>query len=101
MIYLYILVMALVTYLIRMIPFNLFQKKIKNSFLLSFLYYVPYSCLAAMIIPGIFYSTSYKASAAAGLVTAIVQALRGKSLIIVAASACLGVFLVERIITLL
>lgn len=55
--YVYLLVMSLVTYLIRMIPFVLVKKKIKNRFLLSFLYYVPYAVLSVMTIPAIFYST--------------------------------------------
>ena len=53
--YVYLLVMSLVTYLIRMIPFVLVKKKIKNRFLLSFLYYVPYAVLSVMTITAIFY----------------------------------------------
>ena len=51
MVYLYILIMAVVTYLIRMIPLTVFRKKITNRFVRSFLYYVPYACLTAMTIP--------------------------------------------------
>ena len=54
-IYVYILTMALVTYLIRVLPLVLFRKKIQNRFVSSFLYYVPYSCLTALTIPAIFY----------------------------------------------
>jgi len=50
-------VMAMVTYLIRMLPLSLFRKKIKSRFVLDFLYYVPYAVLAAMTIPGVFYSS--------------------------------------------
>ena len=56
MIYAYIFVMAGVTYLIRMLPLTLFQKKITNVYIRSFLYYVPYAVLAAMTLPGILYS---------------------------------------------
>ena len=51
-IYVYILVMAGVTYLIRMLPLVLFKKEITSPFVKSFLYYVPYACLAAMTFPG-------------------------------------------------
>ena len=52
-----ILTMALVTYLVRMLPFAAIRRKVKSQFLLSFLYYVPYAVLSAMTIPGIFFST--------------------------------------------
>ena len=57
-IYVYILVMAVVTYLIRMLPLTLIRGKIKNRFLMSFLYYVPYACLMAMTFPAVFHSTA-------------------------------------------
>lgn len=57
MIYVYIAVMAGVTYLIRAVPLTVFRKKIENRFVQSFLYYVPYACLTAMTVPGIFYAT--------------------------------------------
>ena len=53
----YLVVMAGVTYLIRAVPFVLFRKRIKNKFIQSFLYYIPYAVLAAMTFPSIFYST--------------------------------------------
>ena len=53
----YIAVMAGVTYLIRMLPLTVFQKKIKNRFIRSFLYYIPYAVLGAMTFPAILYST--------------------------------------------
>lgn len=99
MIYAYILVMAGVTYLIRMLPLTLFQKKIKSRFLRSFLYYVPYSCLSAMTIPAIFYCSASVISAAAGLMAAVIFAARGKGLVAVALYACGAVFLAERILT--
>ena len=68
MIYWYILVMAGVTYLIRVVPLVLFHKKIENRFVRSFLYYVPYACLTAMTIPDVFRSTSNLYSALTGLV---------------------------------
>ena len=91
----YLIVMAGVTYLIRAVPFVLVKKKIENRFLNSFLYYIPYTVLAAMTFPAILYATDSMISAVAGLAAAIVIALKGKSLIIVAAGACGSVFIVE------
>ena len=54
---LYITVMALVTYIVRMFPLTFFRRKIKSRFLKSFLFYIPYAILSAMTIPAIFYST--------------------------------------------
>ena len=56
-IFIYIAVMALVTYLIRMLPLVIFRKKIENRFIRSFLYYIPYAVLAAMTFPAVFSST--------------------------------------------
>ena len=63
----YLLVMAGVTYLIRALPFVLVNKKIENRFLNSFLYYIPYTVLAAMTFPAILYGTNHMISAIAGL----------------------------------
>ena len=98
MIYWYILVMAGVTYLIRVVPLVLFHKKIENRFVRSFLYYVPYACLTAMTIPDVFRSTSNLYSALTGLVVAVILALRRKSLLVVAIWACVAVFVAEQIL---
>lgn len=76
MIYLYIGVMALVTYLIRVIPLTVFRKKIENRYIRSFLYYVPYTCLTAMTFPAILYATASVISALAGVAAAAVFALK-------------------------
>ena len=96
--FIYLLVMAGVTYLIRMLPLVLIKTRIKNRFLLSFLYYIPYAVLTVMTIPAIFSSTSYKVSGAIGFLVAIVFSYMEKSLIKVAAYSCFGVFIVELII---
>ena len=83
----YILVMAAVTYLIRMLPFTLFRKQIQSRFFRSLMYYIPYAVLAAMTIPAIFYSTGSFASAAIGTAAALVLAWFGKPLIVVALCA--------------
>lgn len=94
----YIGVMALVTYLIRLLPLVLFTQKITNNFLRSFLYYVPYAVLGAMTVPAIFTSTGYVASAVLGGLTAVFFAYREKSLLFVAVAASAVVFVSERII---
>ena len=96
MVYLYILIMALVTYLIRMIPLTVFRKKITNSFICSFLYYVPYACLTAMTVPAVFYATQSLLSAFAGVAVAVILACCQRSLVTVASGACLAVFIVEQ-----
>lgn len=91
----YLAVMAGVTYLIRVIPFVLINKKIENRFINSFLYYIPYTVLAAMTFPAILYATGSMLSAAAGLFTSIFIAYKGKGLLTVAVGACFAVFAVE------
>lgn len=83
----YILLMAGVTYLIRMLPFTLFRRKITSRFFRSFLHYIPYAVLSAMTIPAIFYSTGSVPTAIAGTITAVVLAFFRKPLIVVALSA--------------
>lgn len=97
-IYIYILVMAGVTYLIRMLPLALSKKEIKSPFVKSFLYYVPYACLAAMTFPAILFSTASVISAAIGFAVALLAAYKEKSLLTVALLACAAVFIVERIL---
>lgn len=80
----YIAVMAGVTYLIRMIPFTFFRRKIKSRFFRSFLYYIPYAVLSAMTIPAIFYCTGNVITAAAGTVVAVILAYFDLPLIVVA-----------------
>ncbi|MDE5770419.1 MAG: AzlD domain-containing protein [Ruminococcus sp.] len=90
---LYIAVMAVVTYLIRMIPFTFFRKKIKSRFFRSFLYYIPYAVLSAMTIPAIFYSTGNIVTAVVGTVTAFVLSYFNLPLIVVALSAAATAFI--------
>ena len=96
----YLIAMAGITYLIRMLPLVLVKKKIKNKYILSFLYYIPYAVLSVMTIPAIFYSTSYMVSAVVGFVIAFVLAYMKKSMVSVAAFSCVGVFVVELIMKL-
>ena len=97
-VYIYILVMAGVTYLIRMLPLVLVKKEITSPFIKSFLYYVPYACLAAMTFPAILTATSAGIiSGAAALIVALIVAYKEKSLLTVAVCACAAVFIAERI----
>lgn len=100
-IYIYILVMALTTYLIRAIPLTLLKKPIRNRFVRSFLHYVPTACLTAMTFPAILYATDNPVSGGIGLLVGVLLAFRKKSLIVVALASCAAVFLTEQIICLL
>lgn len=93
--FIYLIILAGSTYLIRVIPFVAIKKKINNRFIRSFLYYIPYAVLTAMTIPAIFYSTNWWLGAASGLATAILLALKGKGLTTVAVAACMAVFMTE------
>ena len=97
-VYLYIAVMAIVTYLIRMLPLTLIKKEIKSPFIRSFLYYVPYAVLGTMTFPAIFYSTGSLYSATAGLIVAILLAMKEKGLVTVAVFACAAVLVVETVL---
>lgn len=94
----YITAMAVVTYLIRMIPFAFFRRKIKSKFFRSFLYYIPYAVLSAMTVPAIFYSTGNILTAVAGTITAFVLSYFNLPLIVVALSATATAFIAGLII---
>lgn len=98
--YIYILTMAVTTYLIRALPLTLFTKPIHNRFLKSFLHYVPTACLTAMTFPAILYATDNIVSGAMGLVVAVLLALKNKSLITVAVASCGTVFFLEQLLRL-
>ena len=101
MFFVYLLVMAGVTYLVRMLPLVLIKKKIQNPFLLSFLYYMPYAVLAVMTVPAMFYATSSVVSALVGFAVAVLLAYFKKSLVVVAAASCAAVLVAELVLTYL
>lgn len=101
MIYVYILVMALTTYLIRALPLILLKKPIKNRFLRSFLYYVPTACLTVMTFPAILYATEHLLSGIVGLGVGMALALWKKSLVVVAVSSCGAVLITELLLRFL
>ena len=91
-IFIYMAVMAGVTYLIRMIPFTLFRQKIQSPFFRSLLHYIPYAVLSAMTIPAIFTSTGSLPTSLAGTIVAVVLAYLGKPLIVVALAGSAAAF---------
>ena len=97
-IYIYIAVMAITTYIIRVLPLTIIRKQIQNRFIKSFLYYVPYVTLAVMTFPAIINDTQTPISGALALILGIVAAWKGLSLINVAACCCALVFVVEYLL---
>ncbi len=105
----YLIVMASVTYLVRMFPLVLVRKKIENRFIRSFLYYIPYAVLGVMTIPAVFFSSASGdvasleniISASLGFVAALAMAYFEKSLIVVASGAAAVVLMAELIMKLI
>lgn len=93
--WIYLLVMFVVTYLIRVFPFVIFHKKIENKYIRSFLAYIPYTVLGAMTFPAVFYATGSVVASAMGVITALGLAYRGKGLFTVAICASLSAFLLN------
>ena len=99
--FIYLAIMVISTYLIRVVPFVLIKHQIENRFIRSFLHYIPYAVLTAMTIPAIFTATASIISAIIGFVTAVLLALKGKSLKTVALVSCIAVYISELIISLI
>ena len=97
-VFIYVAVMAGVTYLIRMIPLTLIRKEITNVYLKSFLYYVPFVTLAVMTFPAIIEATNSIWSGLAALVVGVLLAYFGASLFAVSVLSCVTVFILELFI---
>ena len=97
-IYIYIFIMAAVTFLIRVLPLTLIRKKITNVTLRSCLYYVPYVTLAVMTFPAVIEATNSVWSGLAALIVGVLLAYFGVSLFGVAVCSCVVVFIIELII---
>ena len=97
----YLIVMAGVTYLIRMLPMTVFRREIRSVFVKSFLHYVPYAVLGAMTFPDVLYATGSLWTALAGLIVAVLMAWRGRSLLTVAVGACLAVAAAQGVMMVL
>lgn len=96
-----IAVMALVTYVPRVLPLTLVRRRIESPFLRSFLYYMPFAVLGAMTFPAVLYATSTPVSAAVGLLVALGMAFWGKQLLPVALASTAAVLLSETLMRLL
>ncbi len=96
--WIYILVAAAVTYLIRVLPLTLIRKPIENKFIKSFLFYVPYVTLAVMTFPAILGATGEPLYGLLALIAGIIAAWFGANLFIVAVLCCLVVFIAEMLI---
>lgn len=94
----YLLTMAGVTYLIRMLPLVLIKRKITNKYVVSFLYYLPYAVLTVMTVPAVFYATGNVWSALVGFMVALIVAYFEKGLMTVALCSCGGVLITELIL---
>ncbi len=99
--WIYLLILAGSTYLIRAIPFAALRKKITNVYVRSFLYYIPYAVLAAMTLPAAIYATGNVISGLAGLIVGGFFAYKDKSLTLVAAVSCLTALAVEGLLLLI
>ena len=97
-VYIYIFVMAIVTYLIRALPLTLIHKEIKNKFFKSFLYYIPYVTLSVMTFPAIFKCTGNTVTASVGFIVALLLAYKEKSLTTVALISSICVYLTSLIV---
>ena len=93
-VWIYILVMAVVSYAIRVLPVTLIRKQIKNRFIRSVLYYLPYVTLSVMTVPSIFSISSNPMCGAAALIAAIIIAWFTRNLFLSATGACAAVLLV-------
>lgn len=99
-IYLYIFISAAIMYILRVLPLTLLKKPIQNTFLKSFLHYVPYVTLAVMTFPAIIEATEIRLAGIAALLVGIFMARKQQSLIMVATSCCVIVLLVEALVKL-
>lgn len=93
-----VLIMAVTTYLLRMLPIVLFRKKIINRFIKGFLVYIPYAVLSAMTFPSVLYATNSVLSATVGMIVALIAAFMEKSLITVALSASAAALVAELLL---
>lgn len=97
-IYIYILIMAGITYAVRVLPLTLIRRKISSKFIQSFLYYVPYVTLSVMTFPAIIHATQSPVSGTLALLAGIFAAWRGASLFKVALTCCFVVLIAELIL---
>lgn len=95
-----LILMAAVTYIIRVLPLTLIRKQIKNKTIRSFLYYVPYVTLSVMTFPAIIEATKYIWAGIAAFAVALILSWRGQKLFTVSIAACTTVFVIEIIMNI-
>lgn len=93
-----ILLMAAVTYLMRLLPMLLFTKQFEDPFVKAFFTYIPYAVLGGMVIPGIFLATNSIYSALIGFIVAVILAWRTANMPIVVFGAAFSVWLAELVL---
>ena len=91
------LILGIICWLMKIIPFIFFNGKIKNQFINSFLYYVPFAIMTSMIIPEVFHSTSSVWSAIVGVIVSIILALLNQNILVVSLISTIMVFVFERL----
>ncbi len=96
--WIYLLIMAGVTYLIRVVPLIACRGEFKNRFVKSMLYYIPYTVLASMTFPAVFFATQSYVCSAVGVMVALLVAYKGGSLLKVAIAACVTVLICNMIL---
>ncbi len=96
--WIYLLVMFAMTYLVRVLPLVLVRSRISNTFIRSFLYYIPYAVLAAMTFPAVFYTAGNTAAAVGAVAVGIIVSLCGGNLVTVALSASAAVYVISLIL---
>ena len=90
-----LVIMAVVTYIIRLVPLTFFRRKITNKYVKAFLDYVPYAVLGAMTIPDVFTSAGSTVASVFGTITAFILAYTGRGLLTVSLSACVIAYIVN------
>ena len=96
--YLYIAIMAATTYAIRVLPLTLIRREIRNPFIQSFLYYVPYVSLSVMTFPSILSATGNRITGIVGFVAGVILAWIDGNLFRVSIGACVAVYIAEMIL---
>ncbi len=93
-----IAVMAIVTYIVRVVPLTLFRKQIRSRYIRSFLDYTPFAVLGVMTFPDVFTSTGSVYSALAGTIVALILGYMRKGIVTVSCTAIVVVYLVEMVL---
>lgn len=96
--YIYIIVMAITSFFIRVTPLTLIRKPVTNRYLRSFLYYAPYVTLSVMTFPAIVYATKQPIAGLIAMIVGVILAWFNQKLPLVASACCLIVFILEKIL---